>query len=233
MAFTALQSSHGPALHIISYHCIALHYIATALMTTPSLSYSDKHRENSISLMMTIAFVQISILQRIPHSQTLLLRLALGLSSSALRLALDLGSRALCFALQLLSLALCLASNVLGFALGLGSAHTGGLFGFLGHFLALLDAGDGGAGDALVDGLGSLFGVEEVSDGWIGTLGKAGWQHTSLAESMADLRRVGAVEKRRALRAAVVATERNMMAVLVGMVWFGLDCRVDEFDGEV
>lgn len=35
---------------------------------------------------------------------------------------------------------------------------------------------------------------------------------------MADLRRVGAVEKRRALRAAVVAMERNMVAVVFGLV---------------
>jgi hypothetical protein len=36
---------------------------------------------------------------------------------------------------------------------------------------------------------------------------------------------VGAVEKRRALRAAVVAMERNMMAVVV--CWFGLVVFVD------
>jgi len=46
--------------------------------------------------------------------------------------------------------------------------------------------------------------------------------HTSFAESRADLRRAGAVEKRRALRAAVVATERNMMAIVFGLVWFRL-----------
>lgn len=39
------------------------------------------------------------------------------------------------------------------------------------------------------------------------------------------MRRVGAVEKRRALRAAVVAMERNMMAVVV--CWFSFVVFVD------
>jgi hypothetical protein len=91
------------------------------------------------------------------------LRLALGLLHGALGLALELGSLSLCLASQLVRLARSLTSEVVGIALCSSGAETGSLLNLLCHLASLLDAFDGGTGDALAFELSGGLWVEWVS----------------------------------------------------------------------
>lgn len=74
--------------------------------------------------------------------------LALALLKSALRLALELRSLALRLASKLVRLAGSGARDLVGLALRLSGAEAGGLLDLLCHLAGLLDALDGGTGDA-------------------------------------------------------------------------------------
>jgi hypothetical protein len=91
------------------------------------------------------------------------LRLALGLLDGALGLALELGSLSLCLASQLICLARSLTSEVVGIALCSSGAEARGLLDLLCHLAGLLDALDGGAGDALAFELSGGLWVKLVS----------------------------------------------------------------------
>lgn len=84
--------------------------------------------------------------------------LALTLLKSALGLALELRSLALRLASKFVRLAGSSARNLVGLALRLSGAETSGLLDLLCHLASLLDALDGGAGDAAVV---VVFGLSE------------------------------------------------------------------------